>query len=71
MTSPLSSSTTGQREKRFWARRRSTSSRPAAAESRHTRLHGTITAGPGYTTPATVEDAYYRHTNPATELVTQ
>ncbi len=37
----------------------------------HQRLHGTITAGPGYTTPATVEDAYYRHTNPATELVTQ
>ncbi len=37
----------------------------------HQRLHGTITAGPGYTTPTAVEDAYYRQNNPAAELVTQ
>jgi putative transposase len=35
------------------------------------RLHGTITNGPGYTTPAAFEAAYYRHNNPAHELVTQ
>ncbi len=37
----------------------------------HRRLHGTITDGPGYTTPAAHEDAYYRHTTPAAEPVTQ
>ena len=37
----------------------------------HQRLHGTITAGPGYTTPAAVEADHYRHTTPATELVNQ
>lgn len=35
------------------------------------RLHGTITTGPGYTTPAAHEAAYYRQTTPATEPVTQ
>jgi putative transposase len=37
----------------------------------HKRLHGTITAEAGYTTPAAHEAAYYRQTNPATEPVTQ
>ena len=37
----------------------------------HRRLHGRITAGPGYTTPAAHEAAYYRQTNPATAPVTQ
>jgi putative transposase len=37
----------------------------------HRRLHGTITAGPGYTTPAAHETAYYRQTTPAQEPVTQ
>jgi len=37
----------------------------------HRRLHGTITPGPGYTTPARHEAAYYRHTTPAPEPVTQ
>jgi putative transposase len=37
----------------------------------HRRLHGTITAGPGYTTPAAHETAYYRQTTPALEPVTQ
>ena len=35
------------------------------------RLHGTITDGPDYTTPAEFEAAYYRQTTPANELVTQ
>jgi putative transposase len=38
----------------------------------HRRLHGTITDGPGYTTPAAHEAAYYRQTTtPALEPVTQ
>ncbi len=37
----------------------------------HRRLHGTITAGPGLTTPAAAEAAHYRHTTPAPEPVTQ
>jgi putative transposase len=37
----------------------------------HQRLHGTITAGPGYTTPAAHEAAHYRQTTPAAEPVTQ
>ena len=37
----------------------------------HKRLHGTITTGSDYTTPATNEAAYYRQTIPATEPVTQ
>jgi putative transposase len=37
----------------------------------HQRLHGTITDGPGYTTPAAHEAAYYRQTTPAAEPVTQ
>ena len=37
----------------------------------HRRLHGTITAGPGYTTPAAHEADYYRQTSPAPEPVTQ
>jgi putative transposase len=37
----------------------------------HRRLHGTITAGPSYTTPAAHEIAYYRQTTPAPEPVTQ
>ena len=37
----------------------------------HRRLHGTITDGPGYTTPAAHEADYYRHTTPAPEPVTQ
>ncbi len=37
----------------------------------HRRLHGAITNGPGYTTPAAHETAYYRQTIPAPEPVTQ
>jgi putative transposase len=37
----------------------------------HRRLHGAITDGPGYTTPAAHEAAYYRHTTPAPQPVTQ
>jgi hypothetical protein len=37
----------------------------------HRRLHGTITAGPGYITPAAHEAAYYRQTARALEPVTQ
>lgn len=37
----------------------------------HRRLHGAITTGPGYTTPARHEAEHYRHTNPADELVAQ
>lgn len=37
----------------------------------HRRLHGSITPGPGYTTPAAHESAYYRQTTPAPEPVTQ
>jgi putative transposase len=37
----------------------------------HRRLHGTITTGPGYTTPAAHEAAFYRQTAPAPEPVTQ
>jgi hypothetical protein len=37
----------------------------------HQRLHGTITAGPGYTTPATYEADYFRQATPAPEPVTQ
>ena len=37
----------------------------------HRRLHGEITDGPGYTTPAAFEDDYYRQTIPALEPVTQ
>jgi putative transposase len=37
----------------------------------HRRLHGTITDGPGYTTPAAHEADYYRHTTPAPEPITQ
>jgi putative transposase len=37
----------------------------------HRRLHGTITAGPTYSTPAAHETAYYRQTTPALEPVTQ
>jgi putative transposase len=37
----------------------------------HRRLHGTITDGPGYTTPAAHEAAYYRQTTTALEPVTQ
>jgi putative transposase len=37
----------------------------------HRRLHGTITTGPGYSTPAAHEAAYYRQTTPALEPVTQ
>jgi transposase InsO family protein len=35
------------------------------------RLHGQISDGPGYTTPATIEAAYYRQTTPAAEAGTQ
>ena len=35
------------------------------------RLHERITQGPGYTTPAAHEAAYYRRTNPAPEPITQ
>jgi putative transposase len=35
------------------------------------RLHGTITEGPGYTTPAAHEATYYRQTRPALEPATQ
>ena len=37
----------------------------------HRRLHGEITDGPGFTTPAEFEAAHYRQTTPATEPVTQ
>lgn len=37
----------------------------------HRRRHGTITPGPGYTTPAAYEDAYYRQTVTADLAVTQ
>jgi putative transposase len=37
----------------------------------HRRLHGTITDGPGYTTPAAFEAAFYRQSTPALEPVTQ
>ena len=37
----------------------------------HRRLHGAITAGPGFTTPAAHEAAHYRHNTPALEPVTQ
>ena len=37
----------------------------------HQRLHGTITEGPGYTTPAAHEADYYRQTTPALEPITQ
>lgn len=37
----------------------------------HRRLHGTITPGPGYTTPAAHENAYYDQTPTATEAATQ
>jgi putative transposase len=37
----------------------------------HHRLHGTITTGAGYTTPADHEQAYYRQNTPAPEPVTQ
>ena len=35
------------------------------------RLHCEIEPGPGYTTPAALEPAYYRHTNPTEEAGTQ
>lgn len=35
------------------------------------RLHGNISDGPGYTTPAAAEAAYYRQITPALEPVTQ
>ena len=35
------------------------------------RLHGEIEPGPGYTTPAALETAYYRQTNPTEEAGTQ
>ena len=37
----------------------------------HQRLHGTITSGAGYTTPARHEADHYRHNHPAEELVNQ
>lgn len=37
----------------------------------HRRLHGQITPGPGYTTPAAVEADYYLQTTPALEPITQ
>lgn len=37
----------------------------------HRRLHSEITDGPGYTTPAAFEAAYYRQTTPAAEAGTQ
>jgi putative transposase len=37
----------------------------------HRRLHGEIQPGPGYTTPAAFETAYYRQQATNTELVTQ
>ncbi len=36
----------------------------------HRRLHGTITEGPGYTSPATFEADYYGQTTPALEPIT-
>ena len=38
---------------------------------KHRRLHGHITAGPSYTTPAGSEAAYYDQTQSAPEAVTQ
>jgi putative transposase len=35
------------------------------------RLHGEITGGPGYTTPAAFEAAYYRQITPTTQAGTQ
>ena len=35
------------------------------------RLHGAITNGPGYTTPARHKADHYRHNHPAEHLVTQ
>jgi putative transposase len=37
----------------------------------HRRLHGQISPGPGYTTPAAFEAAYYRQTTPALDAGTQ
>ena len=37
----------------------------------HRRLHGEITEGPGYTTPAAFEAAHYRQTTPTAEAGTQ
>jgi putative transposase len=37
----------------------------------HRRLHGALTDGPGYDTPAAVEARYYRHTVSAAEAGTQ
>ena len=37
----------------------------------HLRLHGTLTDGPDYTTPAAHEAAYYRETAPGSEPVTR
>ena len=37
----------------------------------HRRLHATIEDGPGYTTPAAHEAAYYRQPTPAIEPVSQ
>jgi len=36
----------------------------------HRRLHGTITEGPGYTSPAAFEADYYGQTTPALEPIT-
>jgi hypothetical protein len=36
----------------------------------HQRLHGEITDGPSYTTPAEFEADYYRQTTPALEPAT-
>jgi transposase InsO family protein len=35
------------------------------------RLHGEIEPGPGYTTPAAFQTAYYRQSNPTEEAGTQ
>jgi hypothetical protein len=37
----------------------------------HQRLHGTITSGTGYTTPAAHEATHYRQNTPASEPATQ
>ncbi len=37
----------------------------------HRRLHGEIEPGPGFTTPAAFEAAYYRQTVPAQQAETQ
>lgn len=37
----------------------------------HRRLHGRVTPGPSYTTPAEFEAAHYDQTRPAPEAVTQ